>query len=134
MRAAGAVVAAVLLAGCGGSSSGLAPAQVLVVTLDGKPAAGLSLKLTGDNGATGSGATGDDGRAAVRGNGDQPLPPGTYRVTVTDAGGAEENPMAPPKPTKSRVPAEYARPATTPITVVIEAGKMEYPIAMKAAR
>jgi len=120
------------LLGCGGGSDGLPPTQTLVVTLDGKPGARLNLQLVSDAGPVGSGTTGEDGRVSIRGPKDQPIPPGTYSVIVTDAGEAEDNPMAPQKRTASRVPASYGKKSATPVKITIEAGKMEYAVELKS--
>lgn len=121
------VAIVVLAAGCGGQPSP-APTSVFVVTVDGVPMSGLNLRIVkADGTSAGGGATDATGRAAVRRAADGPIAPGTYKVTVTDAGGDEPDPMAVQmKPAPSRVPARYARPATTPLTVTIEAGKLEY--------
>jgi hypothetical protein len=59
------------------------------------------------------------------------VPPGTYKVTVIDLGEAEPDPMAVKvsRP-RSRVPAALAKPATTPVSLTIEAGKLDYDLAL----
>ncbi len=125
--------ALLLATGCGGqpAATALGPAPALVVTLDGQPAAGLSVRLVSDA-ASGGGVTDAAGRLAARGSDDKGLPSGTYKVTVTDAGDGEANPMEPVKKPKSRVPPAYAKPASTPLSVTIEAGKPEYPLDVKS--
>jgi hypothetical protein len=127
-------LALLVAAGCGGPAPA-PPAVTLVVTLDGSPAARLNVQLVGPDGAAvAAGGTDDAGRAAVRAAGDKLVPPGTYKVVVTDLGDAEENPMEPARKAaaKARVPAAYGKPATTPATVTVEAGKTEYPVAVKS--
>ncbi len=122
-----------LAAGCGSqpAATALGPAPVLVVTVDGQPAAGLSVRLVSDV-VSGGGVTDAAGRLAARGPDDKALPSGVYKVTVTDAGDKEANPMEPVKKGKSRVPTAYAKPASTPLSVTIEAGKSEYPMDVKS--
>lgn len=122
------------LAGCGGGGpNALKSTQTIVVKLDGKPGARLNLQLISDAGVVASGATGEDGRAAVRGKNDQPVDAGTYKIVVTDAGDVEENPMAAAKKVVNRVPSIYSNKATTPLSVTIVAGTMEYPLEMKSS-
>ncbi len=126
---------AAVAVGCGdGGPPPLPPAPFATVTLDGKPAGGLALRVVAaDESVAGSGTTGGDGRAVLRGPGDQPVPPGRYKVVVTDLGDAEDNPMEQQKAKpKSRVPASYGKPVTTPLTLTVEAGKMEYPLEVKS--
>ena len=82
--------------------------------------------------SAGSGTSDDAGRAAVYGAGGQPVAAGGYKLLVTDAGAAEDNPMEAVKATKPRVPAAYAKPATTPASVTVEAGKSEYVVELKS--
>ena len=64
---------------------------------------------------------------------DQPVDAGTYKIVVTDAGDVEENPMAAAKKVVNRVPSIYSNKATTPLSVTIVAGTMEYPLEMKSS-
>lgn len=122
-----------VLAGCGSTPPpGLAPAPSLTITVNGNPGRNLDVRLYGSDGAKiGSGQTGDNGRAAIRGATDEPVPPGTYKVCLIDLGD-EGDPMS-AKPLKAnRIPATATKPGTTTLSVTIESGKMEYTVELKS--
>lgn len=126
-------VAVIFFVGCTSNGpAALKPTQTIVVKLDGKPGARLNVQLLNDSGIVATGATGEDGRAAVRGKNDQPVEPGTYKIVVTDSGDAEENPMTAAKKSVNRVPSAYSSKSTTPLSVTVVAGTMEYPVEIKS--
>jgi hypothetical protein len=125
----------VVVVGCGaGGPPPLPPAPTVTVTLDGKPATGLNVRLyRADGTPAGGGSTGPDGKTELRGPDGVPPAVGSYKVVVIDLGDDEPDPMSDkPRPKqKSRVPASCGKPATTPLTLAIEAGKMDYTLAVK---
>ncbi|MFO0851391.1 MAG: hypothetical protein U0871_22965 [Gemmataceae bacterium] len=123
-----------LAAGCGGGSATVAPALTVTVTLDGKPAGNLGVVLVPDGSADtagGFGGTTDStGRATLYGPNPGAVPPGKYKVVVTDRGPETDEPVA--KKPVNRVPAVFGKPAATPLSLTVEAGKSEYPIEVRS--
>jgi len=124
-----------MVLGCGKSQPQLKPAPRALITINGSPTQGLSVRLVGSDGqAVGGGASGEDGHAVLRGPTDEPIQPGTYKVIVEDLGDAEENPMAivsAKAKAKSRISTKYQYPNSTPLTITIESGKLKYDLAIK---
>ena len=126
---------AALLAPAGCGPAGPAPVPVLVVTVDGAPVGYLSVQLVGDAGLAVTGVTDAAGRVGLV-SADKPVPPGAYKVVVTDTGesddyGNDTSKQAKPRP-KTRVPAAYGKAATTPASVTVEAGRLDYAVDVRA--
>ncbi|MGL4424428.1 MAG: hypothetical protein ACRCZF_27490 [Gemmataceae bacterium] len=101
-----------------------------VVKIDGQPAENLILEFMGTP-FNARAVSGPNGKYELTTDGGaKGAAPGTYKVVVLDNNLAtDEEPDGRPKSGKklvNRVPTIYSLMNTTPITVVIEAGKSEY--------
>lgn len=116
------------LAGCGGVP--LAPVTVRV-TLDGKPLAFAVVRFVGEGFEPSlthapSGIVGLDGIVRPRYQDDQVgIPPGNYKVTVILNAEDQQNDYA--RIGRNLLPARYADPATSGLTVTVPPGGGELP-------
>lgn len=132
---------AVLLAapGCGGSVK-LTPVEG-VVTINGTPAANVLVTFTPVNAAppvvTAFGTSGPDGRFTLTSSTGQPgALAGPHKVTVVDKNLETEDDagLGKRKGPANRFPPIYLSPVTTPLELVVEAGKKEYEVKVLTAR
>lgn len=110
------------------------------VYLAGTPAADLQVTFTGTvNGkeVTASGNSDSSGKFTLAVSAaDDKVPVGKYRVTVIDrkALGEEEPKTGFEKRPVSRVPSTYAVVSSTPIEVMVEAGKSDYEVRVEVRK
>ena len=131
-----------VIAGCSGTSSLVAVEGV--VTIRGTPAANLLIQFTpvdwtSDSPIVSSHAVSDEnGRFVLMSTTNKPgAVLGSHKVTVVDnALSIEDEPgegQSKNRP-RSRVPSVYNSAATTPIELVVEAGKKDYEVQVGAGR
>ena len=114
-----------------------------VVTLDGKAVEGATVALTQASGGSPiSGMTGTDGTVTLDTAGKDGVPPGDYKVVVTKVK-AQGSGIIDPKDAikmmkgtsdpKSELPAIYASPTTTPLTLKVPSDTNPAKIELKSA-
>jgi hypothetical protein len=127
-------IASVLVAGCGGTD-GRVPVNG-TVTLDGKPAAGLTVWFHASPDTKGNGGYADTdsaGRFDATTHQARPgLYPGRYAITVTPAlaGSSLDEGVSPAGP----VPGIYTRPETTPLATTIDGRQGPLDLAVTTAK
>jgi len=126
-------IASVLVAGCGGTD-GRVPVNG-TVTLDGKPAAGVTVWFHASPETKGNGGYADtdaSGRFTATTHQARPgLYPGEYAITVTAAGAQSSSDDG--VSTGGPVPGVYSRPETTPfrITIDVRQGPLDLAVTTK---
>jgi hypothetical protein len=130
------------LAGCAPAPPATVPVSG-IVTIDGKPAAGILVQYnpdfnTGGKVVASSGVTGADGRYTLKT--DAGLPGaliGKHKIVLIDnefANGAEDangNPIKPTKKLVNRIPQQYLAAGSTPAEMIVSADKTDYPIEVR---
>jgi hypothetical protein len=126
----GCLAAALAAAGCGSGGGPVLPVNG-IVTLDGKPLDGATVTFYPEGGGNrGFARTGTDGRFVITGmKGEEGLPPGQYKVTVSKlnvpTGGEIDDPTSPAigavteADIKSDLPAIYSDPSKTILSYAV---------------
>ncbi len=133
------LLAMVLASGCGPTAARITPVEG-VVKLNGKPAANLLVQfhhMTADGKTvSASGVSDASGKFVLKSGDREGAAEGNNKVTLVDNNLATEDEPGPgmKKLPPNRISQEYMSVSTTPLEVIVEAGKKEYEINIPARR